>query len=242
MIENLKDKALVIFDVYLLIGHNYYLEIESFKNCPLIIKPFEVYSKQFPPIEYYYSNNIKVKLNEMLESKDINKRLVLSTSNGKYIVKSNKKQWFLIQDIFKNNQTMWITPIRYNLNGIYYPPNAVYVVEITMANKKENVPIYTSFYNYSIFEKFNLTQDALESAEQLELFLISKAEEGLLNCVDLKVIDLKKNRSEESVYSTKSKEVFKARYLNWLEYFIYGKLCTIIDDYKLKIRNRINKH
>ena len=147
MIENLKDKALVIFDVYLLIGHNYYLEIESFENCPLIIKPFEVYSKQFPPIEYYYSNNIKVKLNEMLESKNINKRLVLSTSNGKYIVKSNKKQWFLIQDIFKNNQTMWITPIRYNLNGTYYPPNAVYVVKITMANKKENVPIYTSFYN-----------------------------------------------------------------------------------------------
>ena len=42
ILENRKDKSIVIFHTYLKLGHNYYLELENFENEPLIIKPFEV--------------------------------------------------------------------------------------------------------------------------------------------------------------------------------------------------------
>ena len=45
-LENLKDRAIVIFKIYLKIGHNYFLEIENFNGEPLILKPFELFKKE----------------------------------------------------------------------------------------------------------------------------------------------------------------------------------------------------
>lgn len=50
-LENLKDRSTVIFSIYLKIGHNYFLEIENFESSPLILKPFEVYRKEYDAID-----------------------------------------------------------------------------------------------------------------------------------------------------------------------------------------------
>ena len=55
-LENLKDKALVIFEIYLKIGHGLYLELEKFDTTPLIVRPFEAYQREFDPVIFYNSN------------------------------------------------------------------------------------------------------------------------------------------------------------------------------------------
>ncbi len=36
-LENYKDKPMIIYSIYLKIGHNYYLELENFESNPLIL-------------------------------------------------------------------------------------------------------------------------------------------------------------------------------------------------------------
>src|SRR5439155_13648994 len=42
-LENLKDRAVVIFKIYMKFGNNVFIEIDDFANNPLILKPFEVF-------------------------------------------------------------------------------------------------------------------------------------------------------------------------------------------------------
>lgn len=68
-LENMKDRATVIFKIYLLVGRNNYVEIEDFEDTPLIFQPFEVYSKTYDPIYFYAFNINRIKLNDLWSSK-----------------------------------------------------------------------------------------------------------------------------------------------------------------------------
>ncbi len=111
-LENLKDRSVVIFNVYLKMEHNYFLEIENFKSKPLVLKPFEAYSKKYNPVHYYSVNMTKINLNEFLRNRKVKKEIALSTSNGKYIIKSYIKRWSPIFDYLRNHMIIPIQPIR----------------------------------------------------------------------------------------------------------------------------------
>jgi hypothetical protein len=66
ILENLKDRAVTIFSIYLKIGHNYYVELENLEEKPLVLKAFETYRREFGPIEFYGINNNKIRLNDLL--------------------------------------------------------------------------------------------------------------------------------------------------------------------------------
>lgn len=111
-LENLKDKAEIIYKIFLRLGHNYYIVIEDFEDNPLILKPFEAYTKQYDPIEYYSVNMNRIKLNNLFSDRKMKARLVLSTAEGKYIVKGRESYWDPIIDFFNNHMTAIIHPIR----------------------------------------------------------------------------------------------------------------------------------
>src|SRR6267378_5645545 len=46
ILENLKDRAVTIFSIYLKIGHNYYVELENLEEKPLVLKAFETFCFQ----------------------------------------------------------------------------------------------------------------------------------------------------------------------------------------------------
>src|SRR5690606_32669838 len=91
-LENIKERATVIFAIYLKIGRNNYLELEDFSSSPLILKPFEVYHKTYDPVTFYSEGVDIVKIDHLLSPK-VRKKIILSTTNGKFVVKSVIKQW-----------------------------------------------------------------------------------------------------------------------------------------------------
>ena len=237
-LENLKDRAVVIFKVYLRLGYNYFVEIENFDDNPLILRPFEAYKKEYDPIDFYGINLDRIDINRLFSNKKIKKRIVLSTSDGKYVVSSGIEYWDPVIDFFKNHLTAVIRPVRSIYKGKSYGINAKYIVEFKMENGKEEVvAIYPRDYEIKKFRKFRLTKESLDSKEALEEYLYNQVGEALLDCKDIVVHDIETWRNE--AYELKDKKVIDAPYYNWFAYNIAGPIITKISDYRLRRKNRI---
>jgi hypothetical protein len=237
VLENAKDRPVVIFKVFLLLGKNYYVELESFDEEPKILKPYEVYSKQYDPVDFYSVNMRRIKLNALMESKKVTSQIVLSTSHGKYIVREWINRWDPISDFFKNHMTALIHPMRLTYKNKCFGSEVKYIVDIkTEDGKEETIPIYPRDYEIRKFRKFNLTRESLQSRAALEEYLLEQAFNGGLNCSDITVSDIEEWRTEH--YSDDYKEVIEAKYYNWFMYFVVGRVITKFSDIRLYLENR----
>lgn len=97
-IENDKDKSIVINAVYLRIGYDLYLLLEDFRGGKdsnhLILKAYEAHQKTFSKVHWYMANTQKYDIGQLLEDKKVKKTIVLSTSHGKCIAKTEIKIWY----------------------------------------------------------------------------------------------------------------------------------------------------
>jgi hypothetical protein len=72
-LENLKDRPVVIFKIFLKLGHNYFIEIDDFEDSPLILKPFEVFHREYEPIDMYSVGMGRILLNDLFEKPKVKK-------------------------------------------------------------------------------------------------------------------------------------------------------------------------
>jgi len=236
-LENNKDRPVVIFKVFLLVGRNYYIELENFEHDPKILKPYEVYSNQYDPVDFYSVSMRRIKLNQLLDSRNVKSSLVLATSNGKYTVKEWIKRWDPISDFFNNHMTALIQPMRSTYKNKCYGSEVKFIVDLkTEDGKEETIPIYPRDYEIRKFKKFSLTRESLESKELLEEYLLELAFEGVLKCTNIVVHDIESWRKE--AYDGDYKEVIEAEYYNWFNYFILGRILTKFSDIRLYFVNR----
>ncbi len=237
VLENQKDRAIVIFKIYIKLGYSYFVEVDDFENEPLILKPFEVFKKEYDPIDFYSVSTNRINIDNLLNNDKVKKKIVLSTSNGKYIVKENIKCWNPIIHFFKNHMTAIIYPMRCTYKGKAYGINAKYIIVFKYDDTNEEiVPIYKNDYKIKKFKNFSLTRESLRSKDALEEFIYSQAINGLLNCNDILVYEIESWRNE--LYKIEGKNIVQASYYNGFQYNIYGKIITIYEEYRLKKSNR----
>lgn len=236
-LENLKDRSTIIFSIHLKIGHNYLLEVENFENAPLILKPFEVYQKEYDAIDLYSVNMKRIRLDNLFNNEKVKKQLLLSTSDGKYVVNDYIHIWNPIVDFFKNNLTAVIIINRGTYKGKSYGGNTKFIVDIKLDNGKEEVvAIYPHDYERRRFNGFKLTEESLESKEQLENFLYEQVRLGNLLCSEITVHDIKSWNQEN--YDIQYKESYEAKYYNWFTYRVIGLVLTKYRSYWLRRTNK----
>jgi hypothetical protein len=188
-IENLKDRATVIFDIYLQLGANNFLLIESFEKSPLILQPFAVYQKEYDPVMLYSDGTHQILIDDLLMSRKVSKQLVLSTTDGKIIAHINKKRWNPLSVFFRNYFTSIIQPQRMEYRGKSYGSNVRFLVVFHDKNAPDVVLTFQpGDEQIRHFEKFQLTKQSLESKEALEAFLEEKRTQGLLTCEKIEVL------------------------------------------------------
>lgn len=237
ILENLKDRAVIVFKIYLRLGHNYFVEVEDFEDAPLILRPFEVFNKDYDPIDLYSVGMGRILLNDLLGDESVKRQVVLSTSEGRYVVKERINYWDPITNFFQNHMTEIARPMRSTFKGKSYGSNAKYIVEFkTKDEKDEVIPIYPRDYEIRKFKHFKLTKEALESREALEEYLYEKVIDGTLNCADIAVYELESWRNE--VYETENKRTITATYQNWFMYHIVGRIGTMYSNHRLKKQNK----
>jgi hypothetical protein len=241
VLENLKDRAVTIYEIYLKVGHNFYIELEDHNETPLIMKPYETYHKTMGEIIFYAVNSNTIKMEDLLQDKKAKKRIVLSTSEGKYVVPKQVKRWSPIGEFFKNHLTGIIRTIRITHNGKCIGGNVQFVVDILKKDgQTETIQLMQSDYHLKRFKNFNLTKECLLSKDSLQSFLEEKLEEGLIS----KDSTIKVHNFEENTNTMR--EHYKGSHIiaeRWSApyYYIFGTFFTRYSDFKMKKENKRNQ-
>ena len=234
-LENMKDRSVAVYAVFLRLGHSYYVEIESFEESPLVLEPFGTYSTQYDPVDFYAASMTPIDLNELWGRN--RQRIILSTSEGKYVVKERIKRWFPVSDHFRNYSNAIIHPERMRFGEKSYGSNVKFIIEVKHEDRTDEViPIYPKDYEFRKFRDFSLTEVSLESKENLQALFEQMFEAGLLNCQSFEVWDMEAAR--EKAYKIYKGEIYHANHISWYEHFVLGRVHTVIDILKTRHANR----
>lgn len=89
LLENLKDRPVNILNIYIRVGNAYHIEIGSYHDDPLILKPYEVTRVDLKPVHAYLINMKRVSFNKIIKS--MRSKIIISTTTGRYEVKRDMK-------------------------------------------------------------------------------------------------------------------------------------------------------
>jgi hypothetical protein len=234
VLENQKDRAISIFGIYLHIKPNYYIQLADYKNKPLILEPFSTYTESFGPIQYYCMNTSKLNMNKIFELRNFYKisYIVLSTSIGKYTVKKAIKRWEPIGDFFKNHLTAWVKPYTLKIHDRYIGSNIKYVVIFKINEKEQVILLEENDYMLAKFWNIQFTKESLENKEALKEFISGVISDKKIKCDSFEILT---PDSWKSRYELKTVDAHK---LNWFQYFILGKIATILSDRRIDKQNK----
>lgn len=235
-VENLKDRATVIFDIYMQFGSNVYLEIETFEDSPLILQPFAVYHKHYDPVLLYADGTDRKTINTLITSDKVRKRIVLNTTDGKVTARLNRKRWSPISLFFRNYFTIILRPSRLSYKDKSYGPLVRYLVVLQYKEgHHEVIPLRLNDNEHRKFTRFTLTKESLQSVDALRSFLEEKHNEGLLNYETLEVLDYGKQVDDTINRFNKSREAVAVGY--W-QYSLVGWWFTKKQNRKLDRENK----
>lgn len=235
-LENTKDRSTVIFSIYLKLGRNNFLLLEDFEHKPLILKPFEVYYKEFEPILFYSANMSQVKLDKLLNNDKVTHRIILSTTDGRYTVKASTKKWSPMSQFFKNFFTAIINPVRLSYNGKAYGSNVKYLVEFKKRGDENYVIVlHEGDDKLKKFQNLQFTKDSLQSKEKLKSFLLNQKSKKVISFDEIDVIDFQEKINKATANYRKEKVELEA--YSFFRYYIVGRVITILENRKLEKKN-----
>lgn len=238
-LENLKDRATVIFDIYLKLGNNNYLQIESFENLPLILNPFEVYYKKYDPVLFYSDGVNIIQINKLLNDNKVKKLVLLSTPDGKYVVKTKTKRWSTTNVFFENYFTSIIKPERLYYKEKSYGSNVKFL--LILKHKKGNeevVPIQDGDEKIRKFNNFILNKESLSSKAKLEEYVIAQKNQNNIDFDEMEALSMSETINEiKGTY----KNNLTAEAINFFKYHLIGRLFTIKENRKIDKENKKRK-
>ncbi|MBH9576255.1 hypothetical protein I7X39_04965 [Inhella sp. 1Y17] len=239
VIENLKDRAVSIYAVYLKVGHSYFIRIEDFQGGPpLILRPFETWHKEYGPIDHYTVSSKRIAMNSVLADQRAKRTLVLSTTEGKYVIRKAPKVWSPIELFFRNHMTAVVLPRRVKHDGQDVGGNIAYVVKLLFKNgESELIQLLRRDFQVRRFKNFRLTEECLQTAEALREFLQGQVDQGALVCTSFEVIDFDSWR-ERQRGEMPEEEHIEAEYVSYLMYKVVGRIGTLVADRRMAKSNR----
>jgi len=172
----------------------------------------------------------------LLQDDKIEKRIVASTSQGKYTIRSYIPRWDPKVEWFKNHYLIAVDPIRPKFKGKSYGSSIKYLIEFKDKEGKGSiVPIHPKDFRLKKFKHFQLTEESLESKEKLSEFLSMLKKEGIILAESVSVHDLEEYRKE--LFENYRDDVWEAEKVGFLEFKIKGRFLTYLDRKRLQREN-----
>lgn len=236
LLENLKDRSVVIFGIYLWLDHGYYLCLEEFAEDPLIVSPFEVVKRKFGPIDGYNFNMRRLKIDELLGNRRRTK-IMLSTADGMITV---KKPIFVDKPVyqwFKNHLIVEIGVDRMTFRGKSYGGATKYLVSLFKNDELvETIQLYGHDQKYKWFRDLGGEATNLESTHAVQQFFERVIEGENFKANRVEVIDYQEalNRHYKDI-SDLEPRVVKRR--PWFVVHVVGYLLTAWNNRRLRREN-----
>ncbi len=235
-LENLKDRPVNVYKIYLEVGHGLHIEVENFTDNPLSLDAYSVFQQIYDPVEFYSHGMSRV--TGFLGDKKSRQRIVLTTSQGRYYPRCGTKTFDdpFLDTILSNITTGVVHPERLKHKGRSYGSEAKFVVTFSNADGTEEVvPIYPHDYEIRKFRNFKLTREAIESQQSLEEFLQEQVAAGNLSYLSLSVVDLDAVRRDVFKDYSETKTLTPQ---GWFSNKVLGRGLTLWEGFILARKNR----
>lgn len=250
IIENLKDRDLVIFAMYLKFGPNVYLDLldidDNYDRYHHIIPALSTRIFELGEPLYYTEGSREVDMERLLYNLGKG-TIVLLTNQGKIKAKKIKRGWSPIAQYFKNYGTCYVRPRRlYTKDAVpssrqqrenyidysSFHKGVHYIVTLRFKDGNEFGFDIPPFNNYVAFSQLKFTQDALASCDTLQQFFLENRAAGIVNFEEIvSIIDVKQiiDCDRKKIYSDKIESI---EAISGFNYHIVCKLKTWL--YKIK--------
>ena len=206
-LQNMKDRSLVIYKIYLEIGHGLFVQIEDRASDPIILDAYGVYRRDYDTIEYYDVGSLRatglgdIGLISNRETGDkTRRRLVLATSEGRY----HPKRYVDIYDprvdsFLRYRPNIVMVPKRLIYDGYAFGSETRYLLAFTSPSGERRMqPIHSLRFVWDDFRDWGMTEDTLVNKETLETFLQEQIRNGHWDVTNLEVID--PSEAREAMY------------------------------------------
>ena len=237
-LENLKDRTATIYASYLRVGPNYYIELEDFEESPLILRPFETYKRTLGPIEFYASGNRRVDMKQLLRTGQRNSKLVLSSSEGKYVVQKLINRWTPVFECFSNHFTGLLQVIRLRHKDVDLGGRIPFTLDLKYEDGREVIiPMHRDDHQLVCFKELNLTKESLMTAQAFRELLQERKDAGVLKCKSFEVQDLESWRATARSFYDGSTVVAKP--IGFVRFHLVGRYVTWLREREMQKKNEL---
>lgn len=109
LLENLKDRPVNILNIYIRVGNGYHIEIGSYDNAPLVLKPYEVIRIDLKKVHAYLANMKRLSFNKLIK---LNRaEIFISTTTGRYKVKRHSNMDPAVSEYLHSRFMVVVQPI-----------------------------------------------------------------------------------------------------------------------------------
>lgn len=167
---NRKDRAVVVSGIYLRLDRNVTLELEKFKNEPLVIPPFGAVSREYEPVNGYVCVNDGVNVSDLLSGSRIGECFaIVATSDGPVRARRHGSNRQPSMDGSRNHFHYNIRPFRTILNGKCYGDRARFLLKFYKGSEciREH-PIYDTPIGLRELRILGIAEQDFPSKDQLE--------------------------------------------------------------------------
>ncbi len=244
IIENLKDRDLIIFAIYLKFGSNVYLDLldidDNYDRYHHIVPSLSTRVFELGEPLYYTESCREIDIEELLNNWQTGS-IILLTNNGKIKARKIKHGWSPIAQYFKNYGTCYVKPIRlYTKDAVpcshqqsenyidytSYHKGIHYIVTLKFSDGKVLDFDIPPFHRYVDFVKLKFTPEVLSSCGELERYFLESREVGAVEFEEIiKIVDIKQiiDKDKEKIYCEKVETI---KSLNRFNYHVLWKLRT----------------
>lgn len=257
IIENLKDKELIIFGIYIRFGRNIFIDLldidDHYDKYYHILPPLSTRIFELGAPLYYHCSAREVDVESLLRDNKLKGDIILLTNIGKIKAKHFKKGWSPISQYFRNYATIYIRPTRFytkdscpltRTQGEHFidyssiEKTSKYLVTIKFKNDKVQDFIISESYKYVIFQALTFTSEILNSKESLQKYFYDARNNDLISfeeIVDIKDIQDIVTKDKSHLLTDKIETIDKEDIQNWFQYWVISQIETWI--YKIKNPN-----
>lgn len=254
IIENQKDKDLVIHDIYVRFGPDIYVDLldKDFSDkYNIVVPPLSVKEIQFGPVFMYNVNTHRVAVESLFKTTKY--KIVLSTSQGKLICNDWDKGWSAISESLNNHHVVVAHPNRiYSTSSVYfknifetpaidyssYSDEVKYVVKlITKDGDKMFCKIYDNNKKIVLFKDLTFSEEVLKDEDSIRKYLNKAKEKKLVNFSKIEEI-YNVQKMMDSTLELYQDEIIELKSESPLHFYTIGYINSKWENIKLWWSNR----
>ncbi|MBD5320055.1 MAG: hypothetical protein HDS07_04055 [Bacteroides sp.] len=258
VIENLKDRDLIIYAIYLKFGANVYIDLLDidyhFDRYTHIIPGLSTRIFELGPPLYYTKSSMEVDIENLLNNWTAGS-IVLHTNIGLIKAKKIKDNWHPIAQYFKNYGTVYIRPRRFYtkdsvpsskkqsenyIDYSSYESSVIYVVSLKFVDGTIYDFEIPPTHNYVPFQKLDFSADVLENEDTLRKYFIRCQENGVIDFEEIvNITNIQKIIKKDRHLGRCDETSYKIKVLNWFEYNIIWYFKTQWYNWKSNKKKRV---